>query len=140
MLLTLFLCFGHITLQVLQCGGNVLDVISMGVKVCLGMCEIPRVVGTRYDSGEPTPIFTKDEYEFKYLDISKAPIVVTLPRIGIYFVVDPSIEEESCSKGKLCFGVSPDGNITSLDKLGRCCYQASSIGYITTVRLNRMFD
>jgi len=111
----------------LQCGGNLLDVISIAVKVCLGVCEIPRVTGLRYDLGQGVPVFSTDEYDFDYLDVSKAPIVVTLPRVGRFFVVDASLEEESCSKGKLAFGVAPDGDVTSVDKLGRGCYQVKSL-------------
>jgi len=116
-----------VDILVLQCGGNLLDVIAMGVKACLGTCEIPRASGTRYDLGKPVPVFSKDEFQFDYLDVSKAPVIVTLPRVGRYFVVDATLEEESCSKGKLAIGVAPDGTITSVDKLGKACYQVRSI-------------
>lgn len=99
----------------------------MGVKACLGTCELPRSSGTRYDLGKPVPVFTKDEFQFDYLDVSNAPVIVTLPRVGRYFVVDATSEEESCSKGKLAIGVAPDGSITSVDKLGKACYQLRSI-------------
>jgi exosome complex RNA-binding protein Rrp42 (RNase PH superfamily) len=99
----------------------------MGAKLCLGICELPIVEETRYDLGEPTPVFTTDEYKFRYLDVSASPLVVTLPRVGKYFVVDATPEEESCSKGKLAIGVSPAGIITSIEKLGRGCYQSRSI-------------
>jgi len=117
----------NVDILVLQCGGNLIDVISMAVKLCLGICELPRVTGVRYDLGQGVPVFSGDEFEFDYLDVSKSPVVVTLPRVGRYFVVDASLEEESCSKGKLAFGVSPDGCVTSIDKLGRGCYQVKSI-------------
>jgi len=99
----------------------------MGVKLCLGVCEIPKVVDTRYDLGEPTPVFTTDEFQFTYLDVSQSPIIITLPRVGKYFVVDATLEEESCSKGKLAIGVSQSGDVTSVDKLGKGCYQTRSI-------------
>jgi len=116
-----------VDILVLQCGGNLLDVISMGVKICLGICEIPVVEGLRYDMGIPVPVFTTDEFKFNYLDVSKAPVVITLPRVGRYFVVDATLEEESCSKGKLAIAVSSDGMITNVDKLGKGCYQMRSI-------------
>lgn len=99
----------------------------MGVKACLGTSEIPKASGIRYDLGKPVPVFTMDEYQFDYLDVSEAPVIVTLPRVGRYFVVDATSEEESCSKGKLAIGVAPDGKITSVDKLGKACYQVRSI-------------
>ncbi|CAG7723076.1 unnamed protein product [Allacma fusca] len=117
----------NVDILVLQCGGNLLDVIAMGCKACLGICEIPVVTGLRFDLGEPTPVFTTDEYEFTYLDVREAPVVVTLPRVGRYFVIDATIEEESCSKGKLAIGVTSKGDITSIDKIGRCCYQLRSL-------------
>jgi hypothetical protein len=58
-----------------------IDVISMAVKLCLG------VTGLRYDLGEGVSVFTSDEFDFDYLDVSKAPVVVTVPRVGRYFVV-----------------------------------------------------
>lgn len=124
-----------VDILVLQSGGNLIDVISMGVKLCLGVCELPRVKGQRYDLGQGVPVFTSDEFEFDYMDVSKSPVVVTLPRVGRYFVVDASLEEESCSKGKLAFGVTPDGFITSIDKLGRGCYQGKSLQIATAVSL-----
>jgi len=105
----------------------------MAVKLCLGICELPRVTGLRYDLGQGVPVFSSDEYDFDYLDVSAAPVVVTLPRVGRYFVVDASLEEESCSKGKLAIGVTPNGLITSVDKLGRGCYQVKSIQEATAV-------
>jgi len=116
-----------VDILVLQCGGNLLDVISMGVKVCLGICEVPLVVDTRYDLGKPTPVFATDEFKFNYLDVSNSPVVITLPRVGRYFVVDATLEEESCSQRKLAIGVSPNGGITSVDKLGKGCYKIRSI-------------
>lgn len=100
----------------------------MGVKICLGICEIPVVEGLRYDMGIPVPVFTTDEYKFNYLDVSKAPVVITLPRVGRYFVVDATLEEESCSQGKLAIAVTSDGTITNVDKLGKGCYQIRSVG------------
>ncbi|OXA57382.1 Exosome complex component RRP42 [Folsomia candida] len=122
-----------VDILVLQCGGNLIDVISMAVKLCLGICELPRVTGLRYDLGQGVPVFSTDEFEFDYLDVKNSPVVVTLPRVGRYFVVDASLEEESCSKGKLAFGVTPDGCVTSIDKLGRGCYQVKSIQAATAM-------
>jgi exosome complex component RRP42 len=116
-----------VDILVLQCGGNLLDVISMGVKLCLGICEIPVIEEVRYDLGYPTPAFTTDEFKFNYLDVGQSPVVITLPRIGRYFVVDATLEEESCSKGKLAIAVTPNGIITNVDKLGKGCYQSRSI-------------
>jgi len=107
----------------------------MAVKMCLGICELPRVKGLRYDLGQGVPVFSSDEFDFDYLDVSKSPVIITLPRVWKYFVVDASLEEESCSKGKLVFGVTADGCITSIDKLGRGCYQVKSIQEATAVSI-----
>jgi exosome complex component RRP42 len=113
-----------------------IDVISMAVKLCLGVTELPRVTGLRYDLGQGVPVFTSDEFDFDYLDVSNAPVVVTVPRVGRYFVVDASLEEEPCSKGKLAFGATPNGLVTSVDKLGRGCYQVKSIKAAAEVSLH----
>jgi exosome complex component RRP42 len=41
-----------------------------------------------------------------------------LEQIGDNFVVDPTLEEESCSAAGLVMSVTPNGRVTSVVKLG----------------------
>jgi exosome complex component RRP42 len=45
-------------------------------------------------------------------------VLLTLARIGNYCVVDPTPEEESCTAASLVVGVTPDGRITTMRKMG----------------------
>ncbi len=70
------------------------------------------------DGGEPEMELSDDPYDGKRLELSNAPILVTLTRIGNNCVVDPTLEEEACASAGLVMGVTPDGKVTATRKIG----------------------
>jgi len=56
--------------------------------------------------------------DYKTIDTSHMPVLVTFTRIGAEFVVDPSLEEEACSQGELIIGVTPQSTVTWVKQSG----------------------
>ena len=84
---------------------------------------------TNVDGGEPE-IEINDSVGaegFTKLDITRAPVVVTLARIGNHCIVDPSPEEEECSSASLLVAVTPDGSFSTVKKLGGGSFHPSTV-------------
>lgn len=56
-------------------------------------------------------------YDCTYLDVSKAPLMVTVCRIGDQCVIDPNTAEEQCSVGSVVVAVA-NGKFTTLMQVG----------------------
>ena len=109
----------YVDILILECGGNLFDAVSMAVKAALYTTLIPRIQVTAVDGGDPELELSSDPSDGKRLDvIDKAPVLVTLSRIGNHCVVDATPEEEACSSASLVMGVLPDGRVTTVKKLG----------------------
>ena len=83
----------------------------MAVKAALFATLIPRISVTAVDGGEPELELSDDPYDGNKLAdlLERAPVLVTLSRIGNYCVVDPTPEEEACSSSSLVIAVTPKG-------------------------------
>ena len=97
----------------------------MAVKAALFSTLIPKISVTAVDGGEPELELSDDPYDGNKLIelLERAPVLVTLSRIGNFCVVDPTPEEEACSSASLVISVTPKGNDNNSVKLGRsfCC-------------------
>ncbi|XP_035903125.1 exosome complex exonuclease RRP42 [Anopheles stephensi] len=132
----------YVDVLILECGGNLFDAVSLAVKAALFNTRIPRVSTAMHDGGSMDLILTDDPYDCERLDVTKAPILVTVCKIGDQCVVDPSAEEEECSVASVAIGVScgSDGkqSITTvhtagegsirLETLRKCFDMATSVG------------
>ncbi|XP_077276528.1 exosome complex component Rrp42 [Temnothorax americanus] len=108
----------YVDILILQCGGNLFDVVGAAVKAALYNTEIPRVIAAMLDGGEPDIQVSDDPYDCIKLDVTNYPLVVTVCKIGDNFVIDPTLEEESCSAASILMSVMPNGKVTSVVKLG----------------------
>ena len=108
----------YVDILILECGGNLFDAVSMAVKAALFATLIPRISVTAVDGGEPELELSDDPYDGNKLDelLERAPVLVTLSRIGNYCVVDPTPEEEACSSASLVISVTPKGILKGLPK------------------------
>ena len=70
------------------------------------------------DGGQPELEISDDPLDGVRLDVSRAPVLVTLCKIGNHCVVDPTLEEEACSTASLVMSVTPDGKVTTVRKTG----------------------
>ena len=94
------------------------DAVSMAVKAALFSTLIPKISITAVDGGEPELELSDDPYDGNRLVelLDRAPVLVTLSRIGNFCVVDPTPEEEACSSASLVISVTPKGNLVQLIK------------------------
>jgi len=132
-------------LQILECGGNLFDAVSMAVKAALYNTRLPRVKAAGLDGGAVDLELSDDPFDCIRLDTSQVPVLVTLCKVSIHSVpsskyislrkekksipsllfqigdhcvVDPTAEEEECSVALAVVAVTPQGVITTTVKLG----------------------
>nr|ACO15069.1 Exosome complex exonuclease RRP42 [Caligus clemensi] len=109
----------HVDVLILEVeGGNLFDVASSAVKAALFATQIPKVHIVDVDGGVPEIELSEDPDECFRLDVSNAPVLVTLNRIGHFCIADASPNEEACSSAAMVIAVSPSGRISSLRKIG----------------------
>ena len=70
-----------LSLQILQCGGNLFDAVGAAVKAALYNTEIPRVITATLDDGEPDIQVSDDPYDCIKLDVTNYPLVVTVCKV-----------------------------------------------------------
>ncbi|RZF38280.1 hypothetical protein LSTR_LSTR009003 [Laodelphax striatellus] len=103
---------------ILECGGNLYDAVSIAVKAALSSTEVPKVVGTVLDGGTVDLVLSDDPFDCQKLDVRRAPLLVTLCKIGDFCVVDPTAEEEMCSVASMVVSVLENGTVSSSFKCG----------------------
>ncbi|XP_046687803.1 exosome complex component RRP42-like [Homalodisca vitripennis] len=103
---------------VLECGGNLFDAVSLAVKAALHNTRVPRVTGAEMDGGQVDLTLSDDPFDCWRLDVSTAPLIVTLCKIGDHCVVDPTAEEETCSTASIVIATTPDSKVTYVFKTG----------------------
>ena len=83
----------------------------MAVKAALFSTIIPKISVSAVDGGDPELELSDDPYDGSKLTelLERAPVLVTLSRIGNYCVADPTPEEEACSSASLVISVTPKG-------------------------------
>ncbi|XP_041784422.1 exosome complex component RRP42 [Anopheles merus] len=130
----------YVDVLILECGGNLFDAVSLAVKGALFNTRIPRVSTAMHDGGSMDLILTDDPYDCERLDVTTAPILVTVCKIGDQCVVDPSAEEEECSVASVAVGVScrPDGNTATKQSI--TTVRTSGEGSIRLETLKKCFD
>eukprot|EP00997_Jenningsia_sp_PLL12_P011295 NODE_8850_length_392_cov_21.367347_g7963_i0.p1 GENE.NODE_8850_length_392_cov_21.367347_g7963_i0~~NODE_8850_length_392_cov_21.367347_g7963_i0.p1 ORF type:complete len:115 (+),score=46.40 NODE_8850_length_392_cov_21.367347_g7963_i0:24-347(+) len=62
---------------------------------------------------------SNDPSNFKFLNTSNVPVIVTLLRVGSVYVADPSLEEESCMTSRLTVAVDGKGRVCGVRKSGK---------------------
>nr|ACO10388.1 Exosome complex exonuclease RRP42 [Caligus rogercresseyi] len=109
----------HVDVLILEVeGGNLFDVSSLAVKSALFCTQVPRVHIVDVDGGVPEIELSEDPEECFRLNVSGAPVLVSLNRVGHFVIVDASPHEEACSSAAIVVAVTPSGRISSLRKVG----------------------
>jgi len=96
----------YVYVVVLKCGGNVVYTSSLGIKAALANTEVCEVVSFPADA-DKVMIDLPEEVKTWNFDISRAPLVIAVNRIGHAEVIDADIMEETSSIACLLVGVSP---------------------------------
>jgi len=123
----------YVDILVLEMGGNLCDAVSLAVKAALFSTRVPVVRVTAVDGGEPEIEVDDDPGAFSRLDVSGAPLLVTLSRIGNHCIVDSTKEEESCSSASVVVAVGPGGDIRTLRKVGGGSFHPATL--VTATKL-----
>jgi len=116
----------YVDVLLLECGGNLFDAVSLAVKAALANTKIPNVTMTKDEGGIELDV-SDDPHDYKQIDVSGAPLVVTVNKIGHYHVIDASEKEEACSLARIMLGVTQSGLITAMKKEGSGSLDADSI-------------
>jgi exosome complex RNA-binding protein Rrp42 (RNase PH superfamily) len=69
-------------LQILECGGNLFDAVSLAVKAALHNTRVPKVKGACMDGGTVDFQLSDDPHDCCRLDVSAAPCLITLCKVG----------------------------------------------------------
>ena len=70
-------------LQILECGGNLFDAVSLAVKAALHNVRVPRVKAAALDGGTVDLQLSDDPFDCYHLDVSSAPCLVTLCKVKL---------------------------------------------------------
>ncbi|KAK8770116.1 hypothetical protein V5799_013416 [Amblyomma americanum] len=108
----------YVDVLILECGGSLLDAVSVGVKAALFDLKIPKVSVTIDENGEPEIDVSDDPYDVSKLSVANVPCFITLSKVGQQFVLDATQEEEACAVGSLAMAVTAGGKVASLFKGG----------------------
>ena len=68
-------------MQILECGGNLFDVISIGVKAALYATRTPRITVSGEDGGELEFTLSDNPLDVDRLDVSNSPLIITHLRV-----------------------------------------------------------
>ena len=117
----------YVDILILELGGNLYDAVSIAVKAALHSTIIPHVKIASIDGGQPELEIADDPLDGLRLNVEHSPILVTLCRIGNYCVVDPTPEEEACSSASMVLGVTPEGQVTTVKKIGSGTFNLDSL-------------
>jgi exosome complex component RRP42 len=108
----------YVDVLVLEWSGSVLDVISIAVRAALHNTRIPRLIVT--GEGEEVEVEVSDNpHDSIPVDISHAPIIITLTQIGHNFVVDVNMKEEMCTSSRVSLAINEEGQTLSMNKDAR---------------------
>ncbi|KAK3610036.1 hypothetical protein CHS0354_032393 [Potamilus streckersoni] len=116
----------YVDILLLECGGNLFDAASVAVKAALYNTCIPTVTVSQ-DEGHVDIELSDDPFDVQHLDVTSAPCIVTLSKIGHSHVVDASQKEEACCLARLMMGVTEKGTVTALKKEGSGSLDPSSV-------------
>jgi len=110
----------YVDATVIEAGGNLMDAISIAALAALQDTRIPKISVLASSSRQLAQLEVADDVrKFTFLDTSGVPIAVTLLRIGPFYVVDPSLEEEICLASRLVVAVNAKGMICCVQKSGK---------------------
>ncbi|XP_076469813.1 exosome complex component RRP42-like [Babylonia areolata] len=118
----------YVDVVLLECGGNLFDAASIAVKAAIFNTKIPSVVVRKEEGGEEIELdVTDDPYDAKRVNVSAAPTIVTVSKIGHNHAVDASQKEEACCLARLMLAVTESGSVAAVVKEGQGSLDPDSI-------------
>ncbi|WAR11635.1 EXOS7-like protein [Mya arenaria] len=83
--------------------------------------------GVSQDEGHVELELSDDPFDVQRIDVTSAPCIVTLSKIGHSHIVDASKKEEACCLARLMIGVTDNGTVTAMKKEGSGSLDTSSV-------------
>ncbi|XP_066147804.1 exosome complex component RRP42 [Euwallacea fornicatus] len=130
-----------VDILILECGGNLFDAVSLAVKAALYNTQVPKIQAVNVD-GDNVEIEVSDNvFDCESLDITNAPVLVTVCKIGECCIVDPSLGEEQCTVGSVVVSVSGD-SFSTITSIGtgslheETLFECLDLGQKVGIRLN----
>ncbi|XP_071958498.1 exosome complex component RRP42-like [Antedon mediterranea] len=109
----------YIDVVVLECGGNLFDAVSLGIKAALADARIPKVTVQMDDEGNQEMDVSEDPDDCYRFQTDMVPLLVTINKVNQKHIIDATIKEEACSLACVIMSVMPKtGKITSIVKKG----------------------
>lgn len=119
----------YVDALVLDSAGSLLDAIALCSKAALMDTLVPAIRVVKGDSeGELDIDVDDDPYTALPLVHDKVGVCVSLTKVGSYFIVDASLEEEECMATRISVTVSKKGNICGVHKTGPGGISPSALG------------
>lgn len=106
----------HVDVLILECGGNLLDAVSVAVMAALYDTSVPKLTVTQGDEGEVEINLPDDPLDSESLNTTYCPMFITLSKIGQRHIVDATAEEEACCLASLTMAVTKNGRCMALRK------------------------
>ena len=118
----------YVDALVLNDDGNVLGAISLAALAALSDTKIPRVSILAGENGEEPEIELDDDLEnCQRLELKYASAIVSVSQVGSALIVDPTAQEEPCSRSTLHVAVNSEGRMCGLSKEGAYGVDPSSM-------------
>lgn len=108
----------NVDVLILECGGNLMDAVSVAVFAALHDTIVPNLTVIEGDEGELEITLPDDPYEGIPIDTTSCPLFVTLSKVKDRHIVDATMIEEACSLASAVFCVLRDGRCTAVRKQG----------------------
>ena len=112
--------------------GNLLDAAALASIVALKNTRFPKV-----DENGFVQYDVKTE---KHLPLLKIPIEVTVLKVGDYFIVDPTTEEEKNIDARLTVALSDDNHICAMQKGGDVPLSIEEIGSMVDIAIKKIAE
>jgi len=108
----------YVDAMVMDSAGNLTDAVIMAAKAALSTTVIPGVKIGKDEKGQMRSEVSDDPVDAKALPQDNVPICVSLTKVGPCFVVDPTMEEETCMSSRVSVYVNAKGEFCGLHKSG----------------------
>lgn len=117
----------NVDVLILECGGNLMDAVSVAVKSALHNTAVPNLTVIEGDEGELEISLPDDPYDGSPIDTTNCPLFVTLSKVKDRHIVDATMIEEACSLASAVFCILWDGKCTAVRKQGSGSLDPESI-------------
>ena len=118
----------YIDIVTVNVDGNLFDASALAAMAALQETVFPKLVDEKVDYGEKTK---------EKLPLSKAPVSITVCKIGDHLIIDPTNEEEQVIDARLTVASLKDGTICAMQKGGNYPLTVEDINKMVDLALDK---